>query len=138
MDKNKFELAMQESREGNKKFHWNMAIFSGACLTIFLQFLVQGNLILDLINKRLLRVSIILLLISLIFSPVINFLSERVTSLFAQYEREYPTNKKEADIYYNKTVLLTRVRFVLVYASIISAFLGLIFLVSVVDRIYLK
>ena len=41
--KNKFELSMKEAREGNKKFHWNMAIFAGASLTLLLSFIDKSK-----------------------------------------------------------------------------------------------
>ncbi len=136
--KNKFELSMKEAREGNKKFHWNMAIFAGASLTLLLSFIDKSKPIIDCFTKSLLTWSIMSLLISLISSPLVNFLSDQITSYFAQSERVWVSDNKIAIKFHNNAAYLTKTRAVLIYSSMFCALAGLLFLVIAIYRVYLK
>lgn len=132
-----FEDAMKESREGNKKFQWNLAIFSGACLALLFQFLDRAYLFFDDKSSNFIKLSVFFLLVSLISSPIVNFLSESITSLFAQSRRDWVIDNISAVNKHDRAVFLTIIRFVLICLSMISAFFGLIFLIAAVWNVYL-
>jgi|ERR1035437_126999 hypothetical protein len=138
MNSEKFEQDMLESREGHDQLHWYITAFAGAVLTLLFNFIKDASPVNNLFAVFCLRTSIWFLVVVIIFSPFRNYLSYDITSLFAQSERDWSDNIKQAVKYYNRAATLTRVRRIVSYISIILCITVLILLALAVNSMYLS
>jgi len=136
MSKDLFENYMIECRQGYDKFHWYLTIFSGAVLTVLFDFIKDNSPINDNLSILFLKILIWSLIVIMIFSATRNYISHSITSLFAQSERDWDENKKEAVKSHNRAATLTKIRAVMGYTSLGLSALVLILIAITVNRIF--
>lgn len=136
MNEERFEKNMEETRAGHEQLHWYIAGFALTILTLLFNFIREIAPIVDRLTVVLVKVSIWSLVTIIILSPFTNLLSHIITSLFAQFRRDWDV--VDNDKLYKKAAFLTKVRFVTKSISIILCVLVLILLTISVNRLYLN
>jgi hypothetical protein len=136
---NDFEKNMLETRNGFDKLHWYMTFFSGTVLTLLFNFIKDISPITDYTVSVLFRITIALLFIIMVVSPIRNYISYFITSLFSQSLRAYKQKDNENYVkYHNQAATLTLIRAIASYISILSCITVLMLLYLIINKLYLS